>query len=1677
MRLYDNQAAASCAEFADSSLRYGVAAHHVQHVEIDISTCANAGACAAGSLEVQTAAGASLVSVPFSISGVAASRLVSNARGGAGFIIARSEVGTRLTYTFTHLGDGYVLDELEFTLSAGASAASLTATTRVLGGIDFLPITGNFMNAKSAVARVSVRVRGQTSSLCAAPDWEGALYVGCYPLDTLTPTSSTTMASSLSLEKCALHCSARTHFAVTASDTCICVARVNASEEVSDGSCSEPCSGNTAQLCGGLGGETVIGDADSYRNATASVYRTRGFAADRGCRLYLSNDAPVPTVLNTTFNSSVDCSAREDEAVLPLDAPSMPPPPPPSPSPPPPVLPPPSAPPLPPLRLLGISPATGSVAGGTVLTLTGDGFPAPGDEALTEITVGVVPCRVVMSNFSTCACVSGAFTTGGALTVSASVAGATGSIDECAGGCSFQYTALSTPTLTAASMVSSTTVSLSGTGFATSGGAAAHEIHIGSVKCTNVLDSSSSLTCSLAHALAAGTHRVSLSRDGWGLAQHAATGLVTIDTALTLVSVLPSTSSLAGGQLLTISGSGFPLASYSAGAAATQITVCGATCTLVSSTASGCVCSTPAVDVAQQCDVAVSIQAASTAAALSCESAGEVAFTAAPAVASSSCPRANLTVIASGAGGPTSCELIVDGAALPLPSDSITVNTTFCAAHLDQGTLAVRHIACFGSDEYDAAVGFLDVVNGADDGDVIMLATCGHSQPWRSTNLAMRRPLLTLGSSLAAEGSDTNGWWHPSKGAKAFGLIGRVAPGSQGSGLIRELAGNETASITAEVDCTQGSGHDLRVLDPAQTLLRQPYYGWGSPSHVAAVAAAPSARGAATTAAVAAGQTLLAQLQDIDQRDTTAPANVSNAALDWLIPAAREGLVTLDLGVVRRVERLAIHATAVSVLVASQGEDAVWRVGATVHGSLDVGSEVELVLDTAAVATRALRLHLIGNSTVALRSVRVLGCTPGKSATQSAALSYTTEATPLLSSITPLEGPASGGTLVTISGGGFGGKQAADMAVRVAGVECTVQSYTDSVGQQVVCLTGAHGGRGSGLPWSGEVSLVVAGLGAAAAATTNTTMRFEYINLWSDPLTWSGSQLPIRGDTIFIPRGQTVVMDISPPRLYFLVIQGNLTFARTDLNLDASFIFVMGGSLTVGTEEDPFLQRATITLHGSPVSKELPVYGAKVIACRRCTLDIHGAPLLDHRTWTRLNATADAGATSLCFTQPVDWPPYSQIVIASSGFDMNEAEQRTTTALTHSGHCVSFLRPLTYQHLGERRYYAGHAIEMRAEVGLLSRNVVIQGNDWSPLDRHGGHIMLYSEEGYFRDNSLIGRIENAELRYMGQAFQMGRYTVHFHMSGTIDQSYLRRNSSALANAFAKALSPTDRMVSWQHEPCPTHQCTFESCRSQSTTPTIALAPSTASTTCACKITLPTITWATPSSSRTPSRPRMSSRATWAFLRSGRLRCSTLTRRLPRSGSRMQTTASRATWRRVVPTTASGLTSHRARVAHHPIALLVTPSARPRSPCARRERASSSLPTMSRTRTTSTAFAFTTRRAGSGRDDHRARIRAGTTVGSRQRLSASLLGATPSTARRLGVWPRLRSSTPSLWTTWRAASKCLESPWAKATSSTFGGPGARTSSGARFSWASRARRHHGPRSRRLRRRACLSQRRG
>lgn len=85
---------------------------------------------------------------------------------------------------------------------------------------------------------------------------------------------------------------------------------------------------------------------------------------------------------------------------------------------------------------------------------------------------------------------------------------------------------------------------------------------------------------------------------------------------------------------------------------------------------------------------------------------------------------------------------------------------------------------------------------------------------------------------------------------------------------------------------------------------------------------------------------------------------------------------------------------------------------------------------------------------------------------------------------------------------------------------------------------------------------------------------------------------------------------------------------------------------------------------------------------------------------------------------------------------------------------------------------------MRAEVGLLTRNVKYQGDPETSLqNQYGATIMLHSPG----DESVIGRISHAEFFNVGQSFQIGRYPIHFHMIGEVNKSYVIGNS--IHNSF------------------------------------------------------------------------------------------------------------------------------------------------------------------------------------------------------------------------------------------------------------------------------------------------------
>jgi len=267
---------------------------------------------------------------------------------------------------------------------------------------------------------------------------------------------------------------------------------------------------------------------------------------------------------------------------------------------------------------------------------------------------------------------------------------------------------------------------------------------------------------------------------------------------------------------------------------------------------------------------------------------------------------------------------------------------------------------------------------------------------------------------------------------------------------------------------------------------------------------------------------------------------------------------------------------------------------------------------------------------------------------------------------------------------------------------------------------------------------------------------------WSDPAAWPDRRVPAAGAAVAIPQNRTVLLDVSPPPLASLTVDGALVFGDADLDLTAGWI-VVHGTFRVGTSAKPFLHRATITLTGSP--DEASALGAgnnRVLGVRGGTLDLHGEP---RAGWTRLAATAPPGATQLALATSPPWRAGDRLVVASTDFDPNHAE--VVTVASRSGTTVTLAAPLAFAHYGEVQTIAGRAVDERAEVGLLTRNVVVQGDSASSAGGYGGHIMGMG-------GTL--RVEGVELHFMGQKGLVARYPMHWHMMGPADGQYFAGSS-------------------------------------------------------------------------------------------------------------------------------------------------------------------------------------------------------------------------------------------------------------------------------------------------------------
>ncbi|MGV3590709.1 MAG: G8 domain-containing protein [Gammaproteobacteria bacterium] len=275
--------------------------------------------------------------------------------------------------------------------------------------------------------------------------------------------------------------------------------------------------------------------------------------------------------------------------------------------------------------------------------------------------------------------------------------------------------------------------------------------------------------------------------------------------------------------------------------------------------------------------------------------------------------------------------------------------------------------------------------------------------------------------------------------------------------------------------------------------------------------------------------------------------------------------------------------------------------------------------------------------------------------------------------------------------------------------------------------------------------------------------------LWSDPATWSSGALPQQGDIVTISQGMDVVLDVSPPALNGMNLDGKLSFADDeDVELTTEWI-LLRGELQAGSERDPFTGNATITLTDNVKGENINGMGDRGIMIVGGVLSLYGDR---ENAWTKLSETAEAGSDRINVLDAGGWRVGDVIVLASTDYNPRQAERRTIKAIR--GNRITLDQPLEYMHFGEITY----GVDERGEVGMLTRNIKVQASADADTNYFGGHIMAMAGSKM--------NVSGIELTRMGQHLTLARYPIHWHINGDASGQFIK--NSAIHDTYSRCVT-------------------------------------------------------------------------------------------------------------------------------------------------------------------------------------------------------------------------------------------------------------------------------------------------
>lgn len=447
---------------------------------------------------------------------------------------------------------------------------------------------------------------------------------------------------------------------------------------------------------------------------------------------------------------------------------------------------------------------------------------------------------------------------------------------------------------------------------------------------------------------------------------------------------------------------------------------------------------------------------------------------------------------------------------------------------------------------------------------------------------------------------------------------------------------------------------------------------------------------------------------------------------------------------------------------------------------------------------------------------------------------------PSITAVSPRNGPLRGGTRLTIEGNSFGAATNGSTVWVGGRVPCDIESWSESV---VVCWTQSAwkwavgkgpravypcngvsraecaaalgstttdvealvlfaAGLGASTMQTEAVQVTVPGFGFAIPSSPGAAL-FRFVNEWTSPSSWMEETTPQDGDSVLLPVGSSVLFNARQQALRALVVQGSLEFVDgMDLSLAAFAIMVDGGSVRAGQADQPLAHNVSITLNGVPTGGVDQPPALKTVMLRSGWLQLHGRRSKQPQTWLAVTAAADS--TQIQLLHSVDWLPGADVVVASTSHDGDEAEVRTISSVSESGRTITLSKPLTFVHLGTTAYYSRDGVpaelgaqgltqvELRAEVALLNRSIVVQGDPLSDeFSEPFGARVLVNASG---PHAVVAQLDSIEVRLGGRGGPTKRAALDVVHSGSLRSSFVRQSSLHSCVSWGVALNNVSHFV-------------------------------------------------------------------------------------------------------------------------------------------------------------------------------------------------------------------------------------------------------------------------------------------